>query len=380
MSRPSVRTGLDQVRQGEKSLDRRRRWALLTNRAARAVDGTWSGDVLRDAGYHLALYLSPEHGLEGTAAAGVAVPHGTAGDVPVMSLYGADSGTVAAALEGVDGIIVDLPDVGCRYYTYPWTVRETIRLAGPRGLPVVLLDRPNPLGGTAVEGNLPDTDVDSAVCASRVPVRHGLTLGELAQWNVEDRSIDADLTVFPCNGWRRDMRWDRTGLPWVPPSPALRSFEAALLYPGTCLVEGTTISEGRGTEMPFQVVGAPSVDADALAGSLTRSELTRGARFSPVAFTPRTSKWVDQECRGVRIEVDDATVFRPVAAGLALIHALMEVPGFAFRDSSFDLLAGTPSWRRALLLGHPPEKVVAGWDADERCFSEERRSVLRYDP
>lgn len=376
----TVRSGLDRVRDGEALLERTRRWALLTNRAARAADGTWSGDALRGAGYQVVLYLSPEHGLEGAAAAGEKVPHASLGRVPVMSLYGANRGAVEAALEGVDGIIIDLPDVGCRYYTYPWTVRETLYLAAPRALQVVLLDRPNPLGGLAIEGSVPDREVLSPVCASRVPVRHGLTLGELTRWNIRDHGIEADLTVIPCAAWRRDMLWDGTGLPWVPPSPALRSFEAALLYPGTCLIEGTTISEGRGTSTPFQVVGAPEIDADRLVHSLMRSELTRAVRFRPVTFVPGESKWNGEEIRGVRLDVEDPALVRPVATGLALVHALMRVPGFAFHDRTFDLLAGTSGWRTALLEGQSPEEIVAGWEGDERRFREGRRSVLLYDP
>jgi uncharacterized protein YbbC (DUF1343 family) len=186
--------------------------------------------------------------------------------------------------------------------------------------------------------------------------------------------------VIPCAAWRRDMLWDRTGLPWVPPSPALRSFEAALLYPGTCLIEGTTISEGRGTSTPFQVVGAPEIDADRLVHSLMRSELTRAVRFRPVTFVPGESKWNGEEIRGVRLDVEDPALVRPVATGLALVHALMRVPGFAFHDRTFDLLAGTSGWRTALLEGQSPEEIVAGWEGDERRFREGRRSVLLYDP
>lgn len=373
-----VRTGLDRVCAGEIDIGRVRRWALLTNRRARTADGTPSGDALRAEGYTLALFLSPEHGLEGTAGAGVEVGHSAFGDVPALSLYGASRAPVVTALREVDGIIIDLPDVGCRYYTYPATVQEALRLAGSPGLPVVLLDRPNPLGGSAIEGNLPDAEIVSDVCASRVPVRHGLTLGELTRWNISDRGIDVDLTVVPCAAWSRTMLWPRTDLPWVPPSPALHSFAAALLYPGTCLIEGTTMSEGRGTDTPFEIVGAPGLDAEAMARALSESSLAAGVRFEPVTFTPVTGTWEGEECRGVRIIVDNLATFHPVATGLALVHALMPASSFAFRERFFDLLAGTSRVREQLQAGADPAEIVAGWAEDERAFKEARRSVLIY--
>jgi uncharacterized protein YbbC (DUF1343 family) len=286
---------------------------------------------------------------------------------------------VKHAIEGVEGIIVDLPDAGCRYYTYPATVQETMRLAEDVGVPVVILDRPNPLGGAALEGNLPDPGVESNVCASRVPVRHGLTPGELARWNVADRTIGADLTVIPCSGWHRGMLWPDTGLPWVPPSPALRSFAAALVYPGTCLLEGTTMSEGRGTKTPFEIVGAPGVDSMVLADALSRSSLTAGARFEPVTFTPAASKWSGEECRGVRIIVEDVISFHPVATGLALVHALMIAPGFAFHQRHFDLLWGTSRTRERLQAGTDPAEIAASWEDDEHRFGDARRPILLYE-
>jgi uncharacterized protein YbbC (DUF1343 family) len=377
VSAPDVATGLDRVGSGDAGLSRSARWALLTNRSAQAADGSWSGDVLRGAGYRIGLFLSPEHGLAGTAGAGDAVPHSSLDGVPVMSLYGADTAPVLEALESVDGVIADLPDAGCRYYTYGGTVRQVLHLAGARGLPVVLLDRPNPLDGVSVEGTLPDREIDSPVCASHVPVRHGLTVGELARWNVQDRHIEVELTVIPCRGWRREMDWPQTGLPWIPPSPALRVEGAARIYPGTCLLEGTTISEGRGTDTPFELIGSPSLDAEEVAEALRSSPLSRGARIEPATFTPRASKWEGQECRGVRITVEDRS-FRPVAFGLALIRSLMGTADFAFRQRFFDLLAGGSGWREALERGISPEKIAESWEDDVRHFRDQREPILLY--
>jgi uncharacterized protein YbbC (DUF1343 family) len=174
------------------------------------------------------------------------------------------------------------------------------------------------------------------------------------------------------------MLWPQSGLPWVPPSPALRSFAATLIYPGTCLLEGTTMSEGRGTYTPFEVAAAPGVDAENLAATLSESPLTTGARFEPVAFTPTASKWEGEECHGIRITVEDPASFRPVALGLALVHALMTASGFAFRERFFDLLSGTSRTREQLQAGIDPAEIAAGWAEDERAFREARRSVLLY--
>jgi uncharacterized protein YbbC (DUF1343 family) len=286
-------------------------------------------------------------------------------------------GPVEDAVSGVDLLIVDLPDVGCRYYTYPWTAREVLRLAARHGKPVVLLDRPNPLGGVAIEGSLQDDGADSAVCASPVPVRHGLTFGELALWNQQSWGIDVALTVVAASGWCRELWGDETGLPFVPPSPNLGSFTAVLLYPGTCLIEGTNVSEGRGTDCPFQVVGAPFVDASALARELSRSSLLTGATLREVRFTATSGKWAGEECRGVELDVGDRASFHPVEAGVALIAALRRHNGFAFR-AAFDRLAGTSRWREALERGAEPEEIVAAWRTDEDGFRTARAGTLLY--
>jgi uncharacterized protein YbbC (DUF1343 family) len=252
-------------------------------------------------------------------------------------------------------------------------------VAAERALPVTLLDRPNPLGGMTVEGNLPDPAFDSPVCASPVPVRHGLTMGELALWNQRAHAIEVDLSIVPLEGWRRDLLWTETSLSWIPPSPALRRMQAAYVYPGTCLLEGTNISEGRGTDWPFELAGAPFVDPVAVMRSLEGSELVAGAEIRPASFTPTSGKWEGTRCRGVRIEPADLTAFRPVATGVALVAALSRQPGFAFQVSVFDALAGTAEWRQ--LLERRPgaaEEIVGRWQEDEARFLEERREVLLY--
>lgn len=371
-------TGIDRVALGTAELPRSARLGLLTNQAARTAADRWTGTVLLDRGYHLTLLLTPEHGLAVDAAAGAPVGHSEFGDIPVFSLYGADLSPVEGALATVDALIVDLPDVGCRYYTYGWTVREVLKLAARHEKPVYCLDRPNPLDGVAIEGNKPDPGYDSAVCASSVPVRHGLTLGELARWNRYDLDLEVDVSVITAEGWQRPMAWAETGLPWTPPSPAMNSAEAACFYPGTCLIEGTNISEGRGTEAPFTTVGAPFLDGGWLATVLSNDEAWVGASVEPVSFTPQSSKWAGRLCHGVRLTMSHRGEFRPVRAGLALVAALTTHQEFAFLPGQFDSLAGTASWRERLLRGVTPVEIAAKWESDEAEFRVEREAFLLY--
>jgi uncharacterized protein YbbC (DUF1343 family) len=329
-------------------------------------------------GYPVHVLLAPEHGLEAAAGAGEPIPHLPGGELPVLSMYGADRGPVEEALAQVDRLVVDLPDVGCRYYTYAWTVREALKLAARHAVSVTILDRPNPIGGVAVEGNRPES-IESPVCASPTPVRHGLTLGELARWQVRSLGIEVDLSVITAKGWHRRMLWPETGLDWVPPSPALRSFEATLAYPGTTLLEGTNISEGRGTDRSFLLLGAPFVDGEALARQLSDHPYLHGAAVNPARFTPASSKWSSEACGGVSLEIRDVERFFPVRAGLAIVGALRARDGFEFRASHFDALAGGSTWRRMLDGGRPVNEIVDAWSAYEREFDGERREVELYE-
>lgn len=374
----SVRIGVDRLAVGAAELPRSARLGLLTNQAARTSAGQWTGAVLVDAGYRLALFLTPEHGLAVDAAAGAPVGHSQFGSIPVLSLYGADTSPVDAALETVDALVIDLPDVGCRYYTYGWTVREVLKLATRHGKPVYCLDRPDPLDGMEIEGNKPDAGYDSAVCASLVPVRHGLTLGELALWHRSDLGLELDLSIITAEGWRRRMTWAETGLPWTPPSPAMRSAEAAGFYPGACLIEGTNVSEGRGTESPFTMLGAPFLDGGSLATVLSNDEAWAGTSIEPVSFTPQSSKWAGRPCGGVRLIMKDRSEFRPVRAGLALVAALATHPEFAFLAGQFDALAGTATWRERLTLGITPAEIATEWESEQANFRVAREAVLVY--
>jgi uncharacterized protein YbbC (DUF1343 family) len=300
------------------------RVGMVTSNVATTSAGALSRVALRDAGVNLVRLFGPEHGLVGTAADGAAV----ADDIdpvthlPVVSLYGQYVRPTPDALADLDAIIFDIPDVGARFYTYIWTLSHVMEACAEAGKPLYVLDRPNPLGGdlNAVEGPILDEkNLSSFVGRWNIPIRYSLTIAELARlWNIE-RKIACDLRIVPCANWDRSMHWPDTGLPFVQLSPAMPSYETALFYPGTCLIEGTNLSEGRGTDAPFRLIGSPWLDAEALARSI---EDVPGCRAEPATFTPAGRKHAGQVCRGVRLQSTDERSLRPVALGLRLIAAV----------------------------------------------------------
>jgi uncharacterized protein YbbC (DUF1343 family) len=336
--------------------------------------------LLCEPGVQLIALFGPEHGFNATAADGAIVDSGvdphTA--LPVFSLYGLERKPTAEMLDGLQLLIFDIQTVGVRFYTYVTTLLYTLQAAAAHGIPVVVCDRPNPIGGTIVEGPLLAPGYESFVGAGPLPIRHGLTIGELARFFNEVWHVGCELTVVPCRGWRRAMWYRDTSLPWVPPSPAMPWPETAAVYPGTCLVEGTNLSEGRGTALPFHVVGAPWVDGRQLAGELNRLALP-GVRFCETMFRPFADKWAGQLCGGVQLHITDRETFRPVTAGLCLISATKRLYPEAFtytksqRDPDvfyIDLLAGCAEVRQALDDGVPVPELVAGWQAELIGFRE----------
>jgi uncharacterized protein YbbC (DUF1343 family) len=306
-------------------LVRGRRVGLVTNQAGVDHLGQSGVDRLLARGVRLAALFSPEHGFRGTADPGTAVASTTdaATGLPIYSLYGRNSAPTDSMLAGIDVMLVDLQDAGARYYTYLWTAVEVMRAAERRHLPVVLLDRPNPIGGL-VQGNVLDPAFRSPVGLLAIPMRHGMTLGELALLARHDFGLAAELTVVPAAGWRRSMYWDQTGLPFVPPSPNLRSFEALLHYPGLCLLEGTSLSVGRGTDHPFEQVGAPWLDTTRVLKELRGAGLA-GVAFQGVTFTPERpgdGKFADTLVVGIRLRVLDRERYDPTVTALHLLQAV----------------------------------------------------------
>lgn len=371
-----VTFGIDQVPAGDA-----RRVGFVTNDAATTADGKVKSRVaLLGRGWKVVRLFGPEHGLAATAADGAKVGDGVdpLTGLPVVSLYGDRVRPTAEQLADLDVIVFDIPDCGARFYTYIWTLSHLLEACADARKPLVVLDRPNPIGGRLEDAEGPMLDeayVSTFVGRWNMPVRHSLTLGELAtHWNAE-RKIGCDLSVVRCAGWKRDMHWPATRLPFVAMSPAMRSYESALLYPGTCLLEGTNLSEGRGTDWPFRVTGAPWLDADAVADELNERALP-GVRFARFDFTPSARKFEHQLCRGVRIDLTDAHAVRAVRVGLHLIAAvarrhrgqfawlMYKSPAKLAGSGHFDRLIGLRGVREAIDDGTLDATTVAratGW-------------------
>jgi uncharacterized protein YbbC (DUF1343 family) len=367
---------------------RGKRLGLLAHGASVTAGGRHAIDVLRDLGLDLRRLFGPEHGLRGRTAAGEKVGSGVDAEtgLPVVSLYGEKTKPSSDDLGGLDTLVVDLQDAGVRFYTYASTILLCLEAATDAEVEVVVLDRPNPLGGERMEG--PERDpamAPSLVSMAPGPLVHGLTVGELARLSARRprRERAARLTVLPMTGWVRAMTWELTGRPWVSPSPNLRSPEAALAYPGTCLLEATNVSEGRGTEETFLLLGAPWVKAEALA----RAVDAPGFRLEPASFTPKASpaapkpKHEGRTCAGVRVHVVDPGRARPYAFGLRLLSALRRLDAnFAWSGNGapLDALLGTRSVRAALERGDPVEAILAADAPAIERFGRERQAALLY--
>jgi uncharacterized protein YbbC (DUF1343 family) len=310
---------------------------------------------------------------------------------PTVSLYGDAEHTLKpcpCAFAGLDLLVIDLQDVGSRYYTYAATAVWAAEAALAAGCEVWVLDRPNPIGGEVVEGDLPRPGYESFVSAFHLPVRHGLTLGELVLLEARRRSWSGLVEIWALEGWRRGMTWSETGLPWIAPSPNMPTPATALIYPGGCLVEATELSEGRGTTRPFHLTGAPHLDPVALSDALAARGLP-GVAFVPTYFRPQFQKHAKQVCGGVELVVTDPGVFQPYRTGVELLDVVrgLDPERFAWREAPYefvidrpaiDLLTGGPECREALESGSDPAEWIATWRDGERAFREERRDVLLY--
>jgi uncharacterized protein YbbC (DUF1343 family) len=368
--------GIDVLMRERTDLLRGKRIGLITNQTGRDRQGRSTIDVLYGASaWELAALFSPEHGIRGEAAAGAPVDAGMDRQtgLPVYSLYGQTTRPTADMLRGLNALVYDIQDVGARVYTYTSTLLEVLRAGAQHGLPVVVLDRPDPIGGVAVEGTVLDPRFTSFVGPAPIAMRYGMTIGELGQYFNAELSVGADLTVVPLHNWRRADWFDETGLEWVNPSPNLRSLSAATLYPGTVLFEGTTLSEGRGTDRPFEWIGGPAIDGAAWAARLGAAALS-GVQFSAARRTPDASKHVGRACQGVLVSIVDRQQVQPLEVAvtmLALVRPEFDAP-------TFDRLAGTDRLRLALQAGQPPADIVASWQPELDRFRAIRAKYLLY--
>ena len=375
---------------------RGRRVGLVCNPTAVDRRLEHAADLLHAApGVELAALFGPEHGVRGDAQYMVSVggERDPRTGVPVHSLYGATRESLRPspeALRGLDTLVFDIQDVGARYYTYQATMMLCMEAAAEAGIGFVVLDRPNPIGGLAVEGPALHPGFESFCGLHDLAVRHGMTVGELAFLFHAERRLDLELEVVHCAGWRRGAAFRETGLPWVLPSPNMPTPETALVYPGMCLLEGTNLSEGRGTTKPFELFGAPWLDGARLAADLAAEKL-RGVRFRPASFVPTWDKHRGVRCHGVELHVHDPAAFQPFRTGLAcVVHARRQAPDrFAWRTEpyefvegvpAFDLLCGSAREREGIEAGAGVGELVRGHAREERAFAARRKAYLLYHP
>ena len=383
-----IQTGLEILLREQLALLKNRRAGLITNPTGVTRNLRSNVDALRDVGVNLVALFGPEHGF--SAAAADATPVDSGRDprtgLPVYSLYGSIRKPTREMLADVEVLLFDLQDVGVRFYTYTATLGLTLESCAENRVPLVVLDRPNPITGNIVEGAVLDPTLQSFIGHGPLPIRYAMTLGELAQFYNRELNIGAELRVIAMRGWQRAMWYDETGLPWVMPSPGIPQFATTITYPGMCFVEGTNLSEGRGTALPFEIVGAPVLDGYTLAESLNALKLA-GVIFRPITFTPSASKHAGAECFGVQVHVTNRDAFRPVATGLHVIAACRALAPDHFeflptswegRSPHFDLLTGDVRVREGLLVNQSIEALTRARANDLARFEETRKKHLMY--
>ncbi len=373
-----VLTGIDVLERDDFAPLRGCRVGLVTNHTGRTRDGRTTIDALhRAAGVQLAALFGPEHGIRGEFDEKVADGMDARTGLPVYSLYGAREKPTPEQLQGIDTLVFDIQDIGCRFYTYISTLGRVMEAASEGGLRVVVLDRPNPITGTRVEGPPADGDKLSFTAYHPLPVRHGMTVGELARLFQAERPFSCPLEVIPCEGWRRRDWYDATGLLWTDPSPNMRSLTAAALYPGVGLLEMTNLSVGRGTDAPFELIGAPYIDPRALAAALN-AEAMPGVRAVPLALTPHASVFAGESCGGVRLLVTDREALDAVQTGLTLATTLRRLYPDAWHYEKLLTLLANRTVFEAVVAGTDYEVLTPLWEADRQDFLARRQPFLLY--
>lgn len=374
----SVLTGIDALaRDGFASLQGRR-VGLVTNHTGLTQDGLPTIDALHQAkGVELVALFGPEHGLRGEFDAEVADDVDARTGLPVYSLYGARQAPTEEQMADLDTLVFDIQDIGCRFYTYLSTLGHVLEAASKYQKRVVVLDRPNPITSMAVEGPLADADKLSFTACHPLPIRHGMTLGEIAWLLHTEKNLTCDLEIIPCRNWRRGDWFDQTGLLWTNPSPNMRGLTAAALYPGVGLLEMTNVSVGRGTDAPFEVVGAPFVQPRVFAAALNDADLP-GIRFLPIEFKPRASVQASQQCSGVRLLVTDRDALNAVQIGLTLAVTLRRLYPDEWAGEKFSTLLANGKVFAAVMAGQDYAGIAAGWQDELQAFAARRENYLLY--
>lgn len=392
-SRPSVQTGLDILVENEFEPFRGKNVGVICNHTALDHRKKHILDLLHQAGTcSLVAIFGPEHGYRGRTVGGEAVENeiDPATGARVYSLYGKNRKPTAQMLTDVDVLIYDIQDVGARFYTYITTLSNCMASAANQGIPFYVIDRPNPIRGDRIEGPILEEDYRSFVGPHPLPIRYGLTVGELAAWINAEGLLDSpqhvDLHVIKIVGWKRSMWYDETGLPWIGPSPNMPTLETAVVYPGFCLLEGTNLSEGRGTTEPFLKIGAPWIDADRFSSALNQLNLP-GIRFRSTTFTPVSiphvalrPKYLDEGCSGVAITITDRDVYRPIEAALHILEKtkMLYPQQFQLYESRLARLYGSDRLRRVLESEATVRELIASWEEPLDQYQNTIRKYLLY--
>ncbi|WLR57596.1 DUF1343 domain-containing protein [Mesobacillus subterraneus] len=382
------KVGAEALLEDHKDLIKGKRVGLITNPTG--VDQNLNSVVdllFNDPDVELTALYGPEHGVRGSAQAGAYVEYyiDERTQLPVYSLYGKTKKPTPEMLENIDVLLFDIQDVGTRFYTYIYTMAYAMEAAKENDIPFIVLDRPNPLGGDKVEGPVLETEYKSFVGNYEIPLRHGMTVGELAKLFNEEFDIGADLTVVEMDRWKRTMNYDETPLEFVMPSPNMPTLDTAFVYPGAALIEGTNVSEGRGTTRPFELIGAPFINSDDLSAKLNSLGLP-GVKFRAASFTPTFSKHTGKLSHGIQIHISDHDAFDPIVTGLHIVKTIHDMypEEFEFRAedsrgiSFFDLLTGNGWIREEIEAGTSVEEIQNMWEAKLKEFKQVREKYLLY--
>lgn len=382
-----VKLGLDVFMEHYVSDVKDKRIGLLTNQTGVSAELISTIRLFHEnAQIQLTALFAPEHGLKTNAKEGEKFSdsiHSETG-LPVFSLYGQSKKPTDAMMEHVDVIVFDIQDIGARYYTYIYTMAYMMEACARTGKKMYVLDRPNPIGGHIVEGNFVVADFTSFVGLYPIPNRHGMTVGELAMYFNEEFAIHCDLVVVEMEGWKRDSFFPETGLPWIPPTPNTTSINMMLLYPGTCLVEGTNLSEGRGTTQPFEIVGAPFIDGEQLQDEVNALGL-ENVRARALSFTPMYQKYTGEHCEGIQLHITDQLAFQPLQTFVRILAVIAKLypkdlkflEYGSLKHPMFDLITGNAQLRNALISGNV-EDYLDQCQRDSNEFMKKRQSYLRY--
>ncbi len=385
--------GADQILSDYSFLIKNKKLGIVTNHTAVLSNGVHLVDTLHSINeIKIIALFGPEHGIRGDNAAGQTITHAidSKTGIPVYSLYGKDRKPTKEMLKDVEVLIFDIQDVGARFYTYISTLYYIVQTAAENNIPLIVLDRPNPIGGAYVDGPIRKPELTSFVGIAPIPIAHGMTIGELAKYFVGEKLIgdklDVNLTIIKMKNWDRNLFYDSFHSTWIKPSPNIPSLDAAIVYPGTCLIEGTNISEGRGTESPFLTIGAPFINSAMLVEELEKQNI-EGIAFEPISFVPleipgvaTNPKYKDKLCNGIKIKLVDRNKFESVKFGIKLVSALHKLyPNeFKFRDDSFDRLAGDKSIRQKINEGLSSDEIIQSYQAELNDFKEIRKKYLLY--